>query len=217
MLTEILQELAPKNVTLVAVSKTHSPERILEIYSQGQRIFGENRAQEMLEKHRALPADIEWHLIGHLQTNKVKLIAPFVRMIHSADSLRLLQEIDKQALKNNRVIDCLLQFHIAQEETKFGLDENEARELLESDIFSQLKNIRICGVMGMATFTDNEAQVRQEFQRLKAIFEKLKKSFFPNDAHFREISMGMSGDWRLAVEEGSTMVRIGSLIFGERG
>ncbi|GAB4491592.1 MAG: YggS family pyridoxal phosphate-dependent enzyme [Saprospiraceae bacterium] len=217
MLTEILQELAPKNVTLVAVSKTHSPERILEIYSQGQRIFGENRAQEMLEKHRALPADIEWHLIGHLQTNKVKLIAPFVRMIHSVDSLRLLQEIDKQALKNNRVIDCLLQFHIAQEETKYGLTENEARELLESDIFSQLKNIRICGVMGMATFTDNEVQVRQEFQRLKAIFEKLKKSFFPNDVHFREISMGMSGDWRLAVEEGSTMVRIGSLIFGARG
>lgn len=216
MLTEILQELTPGKITLVAVSKTHPPERILEIYHQGQRIFGENRAQEMLEKHRALPADIEWHLIGHLQTNKVKLIAPFVRMIHSVDSLRLLQEIDKQALKNNRVIDCLLQFHIAQEETKFGLDENEARELLESDIFSQLKNVRICGVMGMATFTDDETQVRREFRLLKTIFEKLKKDFFPNDEHFREISMGMSGDWRLAVEEGSTMVRIGSLIFGTR-
>jgi len=216
MLTEILQELAPGKITLVAVSKTHPPERILEIYHQGQRIFGENRAQEMLEKHHALPADIEWHLIGHLQTNKVKLIAPFVRMIHSVDSLRLLQEIDKQALKNNRVIDCLLQFHIAQEETKFGLDENEARELLESDIFSQLKNVRICGVMGMATFTDDETQVRREFRLLKTIFEKLKKDLFPNDEHFREISMGMSGDWRLAVEEGSTMVRIGSLIFGTR-
>ncbi|MCE7923431.1 MAG: YggS family pyridoxal phosphate-dependent enzyme [Haliscomenobacteraceae bacterium CHB4] len=217
MLTELLRELAAQNVTLVAVSKTHPPERILEIYRQGQRIFGENRAQEMLEKHAALPADIEWHLIGHLQTNKVKYIAPFVRMIHSADSLKLLQEIDKQALKNNRVIECLLQFHIAQEETKFGLDEAEARELLSGDIFKQLKNIRICGVMGMATFTDDVTQVRSEFRRLKTIFDKLKKEFFPGDPNFREISMGMSGDWRIAVEEGSTMVRMGSLIFGERG
>lgn len=217
MLTELLRELAAQNVTLVAVSKTHPPERILEIYRQGQRIFGENRAQEMLEKHAALPADIEWHLIGHLQTNKVKYIAPFVRMIHSVDSLKLLQEIDKQALKNNRVIECLLQFHIAQEETKFGLDEAEARELLSGDIFKQLKNIRICGVMGMATFTDDVTQVRSEFRRLKTIFDKLKKEFFPGDPNFREISMGMSGDWRIAVEEGSTMVRMGSLIFGERG
>ncbi|MBV6438646.1 MAG: Pyridoxal phosphate homeostasis protein [Saprospiraceae bacterium] len=217
MLTELLRELAAQNVTLVAVSKTHPPERILEIYRQGQRIFGENRAQEMLEKHAALPADIEWHLIGHLQTNKVKYIAPFVRMIHSVDSLKLLQEIDKQALKNNRVIDCLLQFHIAQEETKFGLDEAEARELLSDDNFKQLKNIRICGVMGMATFTDDVTQVRSEFRRLKTIFDKLKKEFFPGDPNFREISMGMSGDWRIAVEEGSTMVRMGSLIFGERG
>lgn len=216
MLTELLRELAAKNVTLVAVSKTHLPERILEIYRQGQRIFGENRAQEMLEKHAALPADIEWHLIGHLQTNKVKYIAPFVRMIHSVDSLKLLQEIDKQALKNNRVIDCLLQFHIAREETKFGLDEAEARELLSGDIFKQLKNVRLCGVMGMATFTDDAAQVRSEFRRLKMIFDNLKNEFFPDDPHFREISMGMSGDWRIAVEEGSTMVRVGSLIFGER-
>lgn len=216
MLTKLLHELSAQNVTLVAVSKTHPPERILEIYHQGQRIFGENRAQEMLEKQATLPADIEWHLIGHLQTNKVKLIAPFVRMIHSVDSLRLLEEIDKQAAKAGRTIDCLLQFHIAQEETKFGLDEAEARALLSSDTFRQMKNVRICGVMGMATFTDDEAQVRREFRLLKRIFEKLKQEFFPQNPHFREISMGMSGDWRIAVEEGSTMVRMGSLIFGER-
>lgn len=216
MLTELLHELSGHNATLVAVSKTHPPERIMKIYRQGQRIFGENRAQEMLEKHAALPADIEWHLIGHLQTNKVKLIAPFVRMIHSVDSLRLLQEIDKQALKSSRVIDCLLQFHIAQEETKFGFDEAEARTLLSGAEFRQLKNIRICGVMGMATFTDDEARVRSEFRCLKAIFDRLKMEFFQKDAYFREISMGMSGDWRIAVEEGSTMVRVGSLIFGSR-
>jgi hypothetical protein len=217
MLTKLLHELSAQNVTLVAVSKTHPPERILEIHQQGQRIFGENRAQEMLEKQAALPADIEWHLIGHLQTNKVKLIAPFVRMIHSVDSLRLLEEIDKQAAKAERTIDCLLQFHIAQEETKFGLDEAEARAILSSDTFRQMKNVRICGVMGMATFTDDEAQVRREFRSLKTIFEKLKHDFFPENPHFREISMGMSGDWHIAVEEGSTMVRVGSLIFGERG
>jgi len=216
MLTEILRELASRNVRLVAVSKTHPPERILEIYQQGQRVFGENRAQEMLEKHAALPADIEWHLIGHLQTNKVKYIAPFVSLIHSVDSLKLLQEIDKQANKVGRVTDCLLQFHIAQEETKFGLDESEAREMLSSEAFRQLKNVRICGVMGMATFTDDEAQVRSEFRRLKTIFEKIRQEFFSDKPYFKEISMGMSGDWRIAVEEGSTMVRIGSLIFGER-
>ena len=216
MISELQHELCAKNVTLVAVSKTHPPERILEIYGLGQRIFGENRAQEMLEKHAALPADIEWHLIGHLQTNKVKYIAPFVRMIHSVDSLRLLQEIDRQAAKANRVIDCLLQFYIADEATKFGLDEAEARELLSGPEFSAMKNVRICGVMGMATFTDDTVQVRAEFRRLKRIFEDLKTTFFPKSPHFREISMGMSGDWRMAVEEGSTMVRIGSLIFGER-
>lgn len=216
MLTKLLHELSAQNVALVAVSKTHPPERILEIYHQGQRIFGENRAQEMLEKQATLPADIEWHLIGHLQTNKVKLIAPFVRMIHSVDSLRLLEEIDKQAAKAGRTIDCLLQFHIAQEETKFGLDEAEARALLSSEVFRRMKNVRICGVMGMATFTDDETQVRREFRHLKTIFEKLKQEFFSENPHFREISMGMSGDWRIAVEEGSTMVRVGSLIFGER-
>ncbi|HRI60511.1 MAG TPA: YggS family pyridoxal phosphate-dependent enzyme [Saprospiraceae bacterium] len=216
MLTELLHELSAKNVALVAVSKTHPPGRIMDIYRVGQRIFGENRAQEMLEKHATLPADIEWHLIGHLQTNKVKYIAPFVRMIQSVDSLKLLQEIDRQAVKVNRVIDCLLQFYIAAEETKFGLDETEARALLSGDTFKNLKNVRVCGVMGMATFTDDEAQVRSEFRHLKSIFDQLKKEFFAGKPEFCEISMGMSGDWRIAVEEGSTMVRIGSLIFGER-
>ncbi|MBK8195852.1 MAG: YggS family pyridoxal phosphate-dependent enzyme [Lewinellaceae bacterium] len=216
MLTEILRELSASNVVLVAVSKTHPPGRILDLYHAGQRIFGENRVQEMLEKHTALPADIEWHLIGHLQTNKVKYIAPFVRMIQSVDSLKLLEEIDKQALKNGRIIDCLLQFHIAGEETKFGMDLQEATALLASPEFRSLNNVRICGVMGMATFTEDLAQVRSEFRTLRAIFENLKQAFFSGKPYFREISMGMSGDWRLAVEEGSTMVRIGSLIFGDR-
>ncbi len=213
MLNQILTELSQTNARLVAVSKTHPAERILTIYQKGQRVFGENRPQEMLEKQAALPADIEWHLIGHLQTNKVKTIAPFVALIHSVDSLRLLLEIDKQAAKNGRVIDCLLQFHIAQEDTKFGLDETEGIELLKDPSFPALQNVRICGVMGMATFTDNQEQVRQEFRHLKSIFQRLKSEFFPNAEHFREISMGMSGDWRIAVEEGSTLVRIGSLIF----
>jgi len=216
MLSQIRSELSGKNARLVAVSKTHPAALILEIYQQGQRIFGENRPQEMLEKQAALPADIEWHLIGHLQTNKVKSIAPFVSLIHSVDSLRLLQEIDKQALKNNRVIDCLLQFHIAQEDTKFGMSEKEAIELLSSSSFSTLQNVRICGVMGMASFIEDTEKVRQEFRRLKTIFDLLKTRFFPESQHFSEISMGMSGDWRIALEEGSTMLRVGSLIFGER-
>ncbi len=214
MLHELLSEISAHNARLVAVSKTQPAARILEIYRQGQRIFGENRPQEMLEKQAALPPDIEWHLIGHLQTNKVKSIAPFVSLIHSVDSLHLLQEIDKQALKNGRVIDCLLQFHIAQEETKFGLSENEALEILQSPEFLALLNVRICGVMGMATFTDDPAQVRREFRQLKTTFENLKSKFFPLAAHFREISMGMSSDWRIALEEGSTLLRIGSLVFG---
>lgn len=216
MFTKLLQQLTDRGVTLVAVSKTHPPERILDIYRRGQRIFGENRAQEMLEKHAALPADIEWHLIGHLQTNKVKLIAPFVAMIHSVDSLKLLQEIDRQAARNKRVIDCLLQFHIAREDTKFGLDEAEARTLLAGPEYRQLHYIRLCGVMGMATFTDDETQVRAEFRTLKNIYDRLKQEFFAESPHFRHISMGMSGDWPVAVEEGGTMVRIGSLIFGNR-
>lgn len=208
--------LAAKNVRLVAVSKTQPPERLLELYRAGQRIFGENRVQEMLEKRDALPDDAEWHLIGHLQTNKVKFIADFVQMIHSVDSLRLLAEIDKQAAKANRTIDCLLQFHVAQEETKFGLDETEAVALLQSPELQQMKHVRLCGVMGMASFSDDKTLVRSEFHHLQEIFQRIKKAFFPNDPHFREISMGMSGDWEIAVEEGSTMVRIGSLLFGER-
>lgn len=216
MLSQIQSKLSASSARLVAVSKTHPASRILDLYHQGQRVFGENRPQEMLEKQAALPADIEWHQIGHLQTNKVKSIAPFVSLIHSVDSLRLLQEIDKQALKCQRVMDCLLQFHIAEEETKFGLSEAEAVELLQSAEFKALQNVRICGVMGMATFTDHTEQVRSEFRNLKSIFERLKAQFFIQQPHFKEISMGMSGDWELALEEGSTLLRIGSLIFGER-
>jgi pyridoxal phosphate enzyme (YggS family) len=217
MLQELLQAVATKNARLIAVSKTHPAERILELYEKnGLRDFGENRPQEMLDKYRALPADITWHMIGHLQTNKVKYIAPFVGMIHSVDSLRLLQEIDKQAQKCGRVIDCLLQFYIAEEESKFGLDEAEAIGLLESPAYAALQNVRLCGVMGMATFTEKHEQVRGEFRRLKQIFEQLKQRYFADQPHFREISMGMSGDWQIALEEGSTMIRVGSLIFGER-
>lgn len=213
MLSTFQSELAPRHVTLVAVSKTQSPERIMELYQAGQRIFGENRVQELLEKQSLLPSDIEWHLIGHLQTNKVKQVVPFVRMIHSVDSLRLLQEIDRQAAKQGCTIDCLLQFHIAQEETKFGLDETEARALLTAADFSQMRHIRICGVMGMASFSDDKTLVRSEFRTLHGIFERLQSEFFADAPYFRQISMGMSGDWRIAIEEGSTMVRIGSALF----
>lgn len=188
----------------------------MELYEQGQRDFGENRPQEMLEKHSTLPGDIRWHFIGHLQTNKVRLIASFVHLIHSVDSGKLLLEINKQAAQAGRVLDCLLQFHIAQEDSKFGFDEATARALLASPEYQAWQHIRICGVMGMATFTDDTKQVRQEFRSLHTIFEGLRRDFFSDVAHFRECSMGMSGDWRIAVEAGSTMVRIGSLIFGER-
>jgi len=213
---QLLKELNTYQVTLVAVSKTQPPERVLDLYRQGQRIFGENRAQELVAKAAVLPNDIVWHLIGHLQTNKVKLVAPVAGMIQSVDSLRLLEEIERQAAKIDRVMDCLLQFHIANEETKFGLDEEEANALLESDAFRQMTHIRICGVMGMATFTDDVEQVRNEFRRLRRIFEHLRGKHFSDASHFREISMGMSSDWQIAVEEGATLVRIGSLIFGER-
>jgi hypothetical protein len=212
---DLTARLLEKQVKLVAVSKTQPPERLLELYQAGQRIFGENRVQEMLEKRNALPDDIQWHLIGHLQTNKVKAVAGFVRMIHSVDSLRLLAEIDKQAGIAGRTIDCLLQFHIAREETKFGLDENEAFEMLRSPEFARMQHIRICGVMGMASFSDDKMLVRSEFRSLHMIFQRLKDAFFPQSPDFKEISMGMSGDWEIAVEEGSTMVRIGSLLFIE--
>ncbi len=214
-LAEIRKEI-PEHVTLIAVSKTKPVSALEEAYIAGQRHFGENKVQEMFDKYEQLPKDIQWHLIGHLQTNKVKYIAPFVHLIHSVDSLKLLSEIDKQAKKNNRVIDCLLQFHIAQEETKFGLDLQEAHSLLTSAEFLEMKNVRIIGVMGMASFTNDEQQVKLEFSNLNAIFSQLKKDFFSLDENFRERSMGMSGDYALAIEEGSTMVRVGSSIFGGR-
>ncbi len=206
----------PDNVTLVAVSKTKPNELIEQAYQTGQRIFGENKVQEMVDKHQSLPKDIQWHLIGHLQTNKVKYIAPFVSLIHAVDSLKLLKEINKQALKNNRTIHVLLQFHIAKESTKFGLNYDEAVELLNQLPKLNLNNIKIVGVMGMATFTDDSAQVRHEFKTLHQYFTNLKEQFFKDDSFFKEISMGMSGDYQLAIEEGSTMVRIGSSIFGSR-
>lgn len=206
----------PERVRLVAVSKTKPVEAIEEAYNAGQRVFGENRAQEMAEKYEVLPKDIEWHLIGHLQTNKVKYVAGFVAMIHGVESLKLLETIDKEAKKHDRMIPCLLQFHVAQEETKFGLDMEEAAALLESESYANMKNVRIEGVMGMATNTDNLTQVREEFRHLHEIFEELKQRYFADKPEFKELSMGMSGDYEIAVEEGSTMVRVGSSIFGAR-
>lgn len=213
---DIVRATVPSDVTLIAVSKTKPVSDLQEAYEAGQRIFGENKALEMRDKHQALPNDIQWHFIGHLQTNKIKYIAPFVTLIHAIDSLSLLEAVNKEAAKNNRIIDCLLQFHIAQEETKFGLDMDEARAMLESESFKSLNNINICGVMGMATFTDDAAQVRDEFKSLKNIFETLKDNYFKGNESFKEISMGMSDDYPIAIEEGATMVRVGSKIFGAR-
>lgn len=204
----------PENVTLVAVSKTKPVSDLMQAYEAGQRIFGENKIQEMTEKWEQMPKDIQWHMIGHVQSNKVKFMAPYVTLIHGVDSLKLLQEINKQALKNNRTIDCLLQIYIAEEESKFGLDENELNELLTSAEFKELKNIRILGLMGMATFTEDQNQIKKEFTHLKSIFDSIQKSQDIKD--FTIISMGMSGDYQLAIECGSTMVRIGSSIFGGR-
>jgi hypothetical protein len=205
----------PENVTLVAVSKTKPVADLMEAYNAGQRIFGENKIQEMTDKWEQMPKDIQWHMIGHVQTNKVKFMAEYVSLIHGVDSLKLLQEINKQALKHNRIIDCLLQMYIADEETKFGLDEKELNELLSSEEFQQLKNIRIVGLMGMATFTDNQNQIQKEFQHLKEIFDNTSKLETLN-LKLETLSMGMSGDYKLAIECGSTMVRIGSSIFGGR-
>ncbi|KQC28892.1 YggS family pyridoxal phosphate-dependent enzyme [Flagellimonas eckloniae] len=202
----------PKEVSLVAVSKTKPNDAILEAYEAGQRIFGENKIQEMTQKWEALPKDIEWHMIGHVQRNKVKYMAEYVSLIHGVDSFRLLKEIDKQAKKHNRVIPCLLQMHIAEEETKFGLDSSELNHIVSSEEFEALKNIKVIGLMGMATFTDNTSQVRKEFANLKSMFDGLKNSL----SDISVLSMGMSGDYSLAIEEGSTMVRIGSSIFGAR-
>lgn len=206
----------PDNVTLVAVSKTKPVSDLMEAYEAGQRVFGENKIQEMAEKFEQMPKDIEWHMIGHVQTNKVKFMASFVSLVHGVDSLRLLEEINKQALKNNRIIDCLLQVHIAEEETKFGLSESELNELLQSESFSQLKNIKIKGLMGMATFTDNQNQIEKEFKHLKSVFDRLSQSQKADNYEMKILSMGMSGDYQLAIECGSTMVRIGSSIFGTR-
>jgi pyridoxal phosphate enzyme (YggS family) len=211
-----ITNLLPEQVTLVAVSKTKPVETLLEAYKAGQRHFGENKVQEMNEKQEALPADIHWHLIGHLQSNKVKFIAPYVHLIHSVDSLKLLQEIDKQAKKNQRIIDCLLQFHIAEEETKFGLSIQEAEELISSQAYAELNNVRIVGIMGMATFTEDQQQIRKEFRQLKQYFEHIKTNYFASFPYFKEISMGMSSDYLLAIEEGSTLIRVGSSIFGGR-
>jgi PLP dependent protein len=212
----ILKQSLPESVKVIVVSKTQPVDRIMEVYQSGHRIFGENRVQELVEKHQVLPGDIEWHFIGHLQTNKVKYIAPFVHCIHSIDSGKLLEEVSRSASKSNRMINCLLQFHIAGEVTKYGLDLSEAKGLLGSETFRKLKNIRIAGVMGMATFTDETEQVRKEFRTLRNYFKSLRQDFFLEDGQFREISMGMSGDYLTAVEEGSTMIRIGTAIFGER-
>ncbi len=201
----------PSNVTLVAVSKTKPVSDILEAYEAGQRVFGENKIQEMASKYDEMPKDIEWHMIGHIQRNKVKYMAPFVSLIHAVDSLRLLSEINKQAIKNNRVIDCLLQIKIASEESKFGLSESDAMDLLTSEEYKSFKNIRVVGLMGMATFTDNKKQLQKEFGFLENIFDSLKEN---NDLNI--LSMGMSDDYPIAIENGSTMIRVGSSIFGKR-
>ena len=203
-------------VRLVAVSKYKTVEEIKTVYDLGQRVFGENKAQEMRAKHEVLPSDIEWHFIGHLQRNKIKYIIGYVSLIHSIDSLELLQEVNKAAAKENRVVPCLLQFHIAEEETKFGLNLVEAEVLLDSPDFAEMRNVRIDGVMGMATFTPDKEQVRREFASLRDIFQTLRTTFFLGKDHFKEISMGMSDDYPIAMEEGSTLVRIGSSIFGAR-
>ena len=213
---QFLKTEIPENVKLIAVSKTKPVETILEAYQSGHKIFGENKAQDLASKYEQLPKDIEWHMIGHMQSNKVKYIAPFVSLIHGVDSFKLLKVINKEGEKNKRKIDCLLQFHIATEETKFGLDLIEASKILTTEEFGNLEYVNICGVMGMATFTENEDTIRTEFKELVHIFNELKNIFFANNNSFKEISMGMSGDYKIAIEEGATMVRIGSLLFGIR-
>ena len=212
---EILTEL-PSGVRLVAVSKFHLNECIEAAYQAGQRIFGESKVQELTEKYQTLPKDIEWHFIGHLQTNKVKYIAPFISMIHAVDSFKLLEEINKQASKVNRIIPCLLEIHIAQEESKYGFTFESCREMLQEGAWKNLKNISINGVMGMATNTEDSDEIRKEFKLLHDFFTELKQTYFPNEAQFCEISMGMSHDYPLAIEAGSTLVRVGSKIFGDR-
>ncbi|WP_338815413.1 YggS family pyridoxal phosphate-dependent enzyme [Bernardetia sp. Wsw4-3y2] len=222
-LDEILSNLENTEAKLIAVTKTHPLEKLQTLYDLGFKVFGENRVQELTEKQEKLPQDIEWHLIGTLQTNKTKYIAPFVSLIHSVESFKLLKEINKRAKQNKRVIECLLQMHIAEEDTKFGLDEKELYEILENEEVKTFENIKLVGLMGMATFTDNQNQVRSEFKKLKSLFDKVKAnqdSFNKNNTTkniaFRELSMGMSGDYPIAIEEGATLVRVGSAIFGKR-
>lgn len=211
----IIELSLPKHVTLVAVSKTKPISDLMEAYHAGQRIFGENKIQEMVEKHETMPKDIQWHMIGHLQSNKVKYMASFVDLIHGVDSLKLLKEINKQAQKHNRSIDCLLQIKIASEDSKFGIASEEASNIIQSEVFSELKHVNVIGLMGMATFTDNTTQIEKEFKYLKSTFENLK-TLQTSNCNLKTISMGMSGDYPLAINCGSTMVRVGSRIFGSR-
>lgn len=213
---ENIRQAIPSGIELIAVSKTMPEEVIMEAYNAGQRKFGENKVQELASKQLNLPSDIQWHFIGHLQTNKVKYIVPFVEMIQSVDSYKLLKEIDKQAAKAKRSIQCLLQFHIAEEETKYGFNLEEAKQMFQTLKNEPLHHVIICGVMGMATFTDDEKQLRKEFKSLKTIFENIKKDYLSEITNFKEISMGMSGDYILAIEEGATIIRVGSNIFGNR-
>jgi pyridoxal phosphate enzyme (YggS family) len=206
----------PQGVRLVAVSKYHPCEAIAQAYEAGQRVFGESKVQEMTAKHEALPKDIEWHFIGHLQTNKIKYMAPYVALIHGVDSFKLLAEIDRQAAKAGRIIPCLLQIHLAQEETKFGFSLEECRAMLQAGEWRNLTHVRLDGVMGMASNVDDEAQIRREFHTLRSFFEEVRAQYFAGEAHFKEVSMGMSHDYPIALEEGATLVRIGSKIFGER-
>jgi PLP dependent protein len=211
-----IRQTIPANVQLIAVSKTNPIEKIKEAYDAGQRVFGENKVQELTPKYEALPKDIEWHMIGHMQSNKVKYIAPFAHLIHAVDSTSLLDEINKQARKVNRKLSCLLQLHIAKEESKFGFSEEEVIDLLQSAAVAHWENITVEGLMGMATFTEDEQQIRSEFRGLKSFFEKLKSEKLPRQFQMKELSMGMSSDYKIAIEEGSTMIRVGSAIFGER-
>ena len=211
-----IKKSIPESVRLVAVSKTQAVETILEAYDAGHRIFGENKVQELISKYEQLPKDIEWHMIGHLQTNKVKFVAPFVHLIHGVDSLKLLKVINQEGARVNRIIRCLLQIKIAREETKFGLSENEAEAILESSDTITFKNVHISGLMGMATYTDDTSIIRSEFKNLNTIFKKLQKKYFSSDPEFKELSMGMSHDYPIAIEEGATYIRVGSSIFGER-
>ena len=214
---KLKEELAPRGVKIIAISKRQPKEKINALYDEGHRDFGENLAQALTgRKESFADKDINWHFVGHLQSNKAKYLAPFVSMIHSVDSLKVLKEINKQARKNERTIDCLMQVHIADEETKFGLDPDECKAILDDERFQGFDNVRICGLMGMATLTENVQKIRDEFKSLRHLFEKLKTSHFNNSPHFKELSMGMTSDYKIAVDEGSTMVRIGTMIFGPR-